>query len=549
LAYVPIKTEELKKLVMMGKRRPMNFAYNPGPKEADLLIIDRIKAPEVLSRIAKKEGDGTKVAFGTFELEGKKLTLKVPKELPGLAKKIRKYLKKLDFSFSILIQDPKGNTLESDLSEDDQTDTKEQASAPPQEARPEPPQQAENVQIEDNDANAEAAAQDTKNERDALAGRLRALQAPIGELGPVGIPLKKAAAVVVAQLKAGSLDQAEATLSKIEAGMAKIQAKAAEPKDTNESAESNSNSEAKTAPDPKALVARAGSVKQLIGQLQDVETGPAKKQLIQALADLKAKDWEAAATNLSAAENSLNAVSAAKAQEQNDDVNTENKEPDATSAVSKSQQKWEAMADQLQAKVDAAMVAKRGDPDAISRAFNYAKSQAEAGEFDSAVAAATNTVKLLKEAAKAPADAPNARVQEAADSAPDNVVAYTQSRLKWIDTRNGLQTELIKLKMAIEVQTRGVEGLEEIAQNASVLLDYLEEIDTSLEASLEELVKTPDGPQREKLKDEATKIIGTYRTTLDTDFFKSVDDNGFTNTSIRSTALNALTEVETALAA
>jgi hypothetical protein len=473
----------------------------------------------------------------------------VPKELPGLAKKMRKYLKTLNFSFSILIQDLNGNTLESDLTEGDQEDVQEQTSAPPQEPAQEPRQQEENVQNEDNDANAEVVAQDTKKERDALAGRLRDLQAPMAELGAVGLPLKKAAAVVVAQLKAGSLDQAEATLSKIEAGMAKIQAKAAEAKDTNDSPESNSNSGAETAPDPKALVARAGSVKQLIGQLQDVDSGPVKKQLIQALADLKAKDWEAAEVNLSAAENTMNAISDANAQDQNDEVNAENKEPGATGVVSKSQQKWEAMADQLQAKVDAAMVAKRGDPDAINRAFNYAKSQAEAGVYDSAVAAATNTVKLLQEAAKAPADAPNARVQEAADSAPDNVVAYTRSRLKWIDTRNGLQTELIKLKMAIEVQTRGVEGLEEIAQNASVLLDYLEEIDTSLEASLEELVTTPDGPQREKLKDEATKIIATYRTTLDTDFFKSVDDNGFTNTSIRSTALNALTEVETALAA
>ncbi len=549
MAYVPLKSEELKKLVMMGKKKPMNFAYNPGPKEADLLIIDRIKPFDVLGRIAKKEGMGKKAVAGTFELNGKKLTIKIEKELPGLAKKMRKYLKTLSFSFNILIEDLKGNMLESDLSEDEQAGTKEQADAPPKAAESEPEQQVDDVKNEHENTASKAVADDVGNERDALAGRLRALQAPIADMGPAGVPLKKAATAVVTLLKAGSLENADATLTKIEAGLAKIQAKVAKQQDANVDTGATATPDAKAAPDPKALVARAGSVKKLTAQLQDTESGPAKSHLVQALADLKAKDWAAAEASLTSAEKTLNALSDAKTKEPNDSGKAENDKTDAALAASKSQLKWEAMADQLQSKVDAAMIAKRGDPAAITRAFNYAKSQATAGEYDSAVAAATNTVKLLKEAANAPADAPNARVQEAVDAAPDNVVAYTKSRLKWIDTRNGLQTELVKLKMAIEVQTRGVEGLEEIGQNASVLLDYLEEIDTSLEASLEQLVTAPDGPQREKLKDAATKIIGTYRTTLDTEFFKSVDDNGFTKTSIRSTALTALAEVETALAA
>ena len=195
------------------------------------------------------------------------------------------------------------------------------------------------------------------------------------------------------------------------------------------------------------------------------------------------------------------------------------------------------------------MQAKSGDLDAINRAFNYAKSQAEAGAHESALKAAENTRKLLKEAAEAPEDSEDARVAEAMDATPDNVVAYRKSRLNWINTRNGLYADLVKLKMTIDAKAREIEVLEDIAQNTSALVDYLEDLDSALEDKLNALVETPDGAERQKLKEESIKIIRDYRSTLDGEFFQAVDQNGFTETKIRARALDALSGVETALAA
>ncbi|MFY0648700.1 hypothetical protein [Sulfitobacter geojensis] len=593
MAYVPMKTEELKKMVMMGKKRPMNFAYNPGPKDEDLMIIDRIKQPDVLGRTAKKEGKGTKVAAGTFELEGKKFSIKVAKELPGLAKKLRKYLKKLDFSFSIEVLDLEGAVLEADLTDEEQQQQDQKAAAAAQEDASAATQTETKETVDETDGrltqvqdgkqpeanmpDPEPAAQqsetqatqepptaDTSAQRAALSERLRALQEPVAALGKSGAPLGKAAAAVVAQIKAGSLETADATLTKIEAGLSKAQARAAAAQDAENAADAKpTETDAKPAVDTTAVRSRAAAVTKEIEGLQNTEAAPIKKLLVQALTAIRAQDVPAAEAMLAEAETALkNAPSAdaKKVEEQTEtaqnaaDANTAETEPEApedapiddAKITAKSKEKWEAMSSQIQTSVDAAMQARRGDLDAINRAFNFAKSQADAGDFTSAVAAATNTVKLLKAAATAPV---NARVQDAADAAPDNVVAYRKSRIDWNKTRTGLQAELTKLQMAIEAQTNGIEGLEEIAQNTGVLFDYLDEIDASLETTLDALLGTPDGPEREKLKDEAIKIIGTYRTTLDSDFFKSVDDNGFTNTAIRNTALTALFGVETALAA
>lgn len=588
-----MKTEELKKMVMMGKKRPMNFAYNPGPKDEDLMIIDRIKQPDVLGRTAKKEGKGTKVAAGTFELEGKKFSIKVAKELPGLAKKLRKYLKKLDFSFSIEVLDLEGAVLEADLTDEEQQQQDQKAAAPAQEDAPAARQTETKETVDETDGrltqvqdgkqpeanmpDPEPAAQqsetqatqepptaDTSAQRAALSERLRALQEPVAALGKSGAPLGKAAAAVVAQIKAGSLETADATLTKIEAGLSKAQARAAAAQEAENAAGAKpTETDVKPAVDTTSVRSRAAAVTKEIEGLQTAEADPIKKLLVQALTAIKAQDIPAAEAMLTEAETALkNAPSAdaKKVEEQTEtaqnaaDANTAETEPEASEnapiddakITAKSKEKWEAMSFQIQTSVDAAMQARRGDLDAINRAFNFAKSQADAGDFTSAVAAATNTVKLLKAAATAPV---NARVQDAADAAPDNVVAYRKSRIDWNKTRTGLQAELTKLQMAIEAQTNGIEGLEEIAQNTGVLFDYLDEIDASLETTLDALLGTPDGPAREKLKDEAIKIIGTYRTTLDNDFFKSVDDNGFTNTAIRNTALTALFGVETALAA
>lgn len=574
MAYVPIKPEEMKKLVLMGKRRPMNFAYNPGPKEDDLLIIDKIKAPEALGRTAKKEGKGTKVALGTFELEGKKLTLKVPKELPGLSKKLRKYLKKLSFSFSVEVLDANGVVLEADLSDEDQSTEDapvvhaQDGSQPEQQRREAPPETAdetatetppekatttdaelpENTSEDDTTEVQNEEAQIAQQKRDDVSERLRNLQQPVADLGSAGAALKKAAAVVVTLLKDGEVDKAEATLAKIEAGLPEAQErKAAQDAEVarQEASQTEQTEEAANdpAPDMSPLIARAAALKKAVAGIDGPEGEPIKAQLNQAFKDIKAKDAEAAEANLTAAEQAVRAVPEPAPEVQPTPEQTaqaqQPKDPNAEA-------KWTGMSDQLEEKVAAAMQTGNGDLEAINRAFDYAKSQAASGNYDSAVAAAANTVKLLKVAAE---QKTNARVAEAKDAAPDNVVNYRASRVAWGKTRSGLQAEMAKLKLAIDTQTKGIPGMEDVANNTSMMFDYVSDIDAALETVLDQLIGVPDGATREQLKKEAIGIIGNYRSTLDNEFFQAVDDNGFTNTTVRSSALTALAGVETALAA
>ncbi|KIN70280.1 hypothetical protein Z945_3656 [Sulfitobacter noctilucae] len=503
MAYTPVQPEELKKSVMMGKKRVMNLAYNPGPQGDDLLIIERIKAPEVIGRIAKKQGEGTKVAIGTFELDGKILRLTASQVVPALAKRLRKYLKTLDLSFRIEVLDPSGDLIES---EDDE-------GAQPQGAVPA-------------SAGTENAPSDT-DRKAAVTEALKAAQAPLAALGPAGNDLRKVAAAIVGLIKAGDLEKAEKALALLQRGIEKAEAQ--------DTASDQIDAKGTSTPEAKAVLARVSDVKSVLEDMPKAEADIIKAHLKQALEALSAQDIAEAEAQLALAE----ATQLSTVNPVDEDAQAASERPDPA------QQKWETAAPQLQARVDAAMAARTGDTAAILRAFDYAKSQAEAGDFTSALKAGSTTVGLLKEAA----GAPNARIREAEDSTADNTVAYVQSRLSWIKTRNGLQAELVKLKMAIDTQTKGIEGLEEIAQNTGVLFDYLDALDTSLETKLEALVETPDSPARAALKAEAIKVISHYRETLDSDFFKAVDDNGFTKTTIRSTALDALADVETALAA
>ncbi|MEP5729440.1 MAG: hypothetical protein ABJL67_08690 [Sulfitobacter sp.] len=505
MAYEPLKTEELKKRLLMGKRRAMNFAYNPGPKGADLLIIDRIKAPDVIGRTAKKEGEGPKVAFGTFEMDPKSLTLTVMQTVPGVARKFRKYLKSIDLSLKVIVLDAKGDVV--DLAED--------------EDEPETPRMS-GVTAPPNDDKQGSAAAD-------IAGRLRLLQPPLANLGAIAAPLKKAALRVVADLRAGDLKQAEGTLIKIEEGLRKVAAhraaKSAQP----------STKEDQTGPSHKDLVVRAGTIKAALDQTR--ESAPDIVQpLVKAIGLIKSGDLAGADLAMQAAEDALNAL-----QEPETDV-ADIQEPSATETdtstePSADQLEWEALCEALERDVEAALITGLGDLDAIQHSFDQASTLALAGSHSAALKAAKKTRKLLNETV------------EIEEETPTNIIAYRKSRQEWIKTHNAIAAELTKLQMAIDAEASRTEGMAQIAENTGVLLAYIDELDTTLETLLDRLIDTPQGPPHEKLKQDAVSVILTYRKTLDTDFFMAVDQNGFTDTDIRKTALNALKGVETALAA
>lgn len=543
LAYTPIKSDELKQLVLTAKRRTMNFAYNPGPKDDDLLIVDKKKSPEVIGRVAKAEGKGSKAVFGTFLIEEKKAILTTEIVLPGMAKKLRKYLKKLGLSFTIDVKDPSGKMLESDAEEDND----DQPDASAQGAQPDAPAQASEPGQQPETTAPDPALQ-------AIKTRIRDAQGPIAQLGPRGEPLKKAMTQVVLFVKSGDLPKATTLMGRIEDGLQKAQAAArdgsaqaqAQPK--TETAAPETQAKANAGPDPKALIARATSLKNVIDSLPAEDAQPIKAVLVQALGLLKSRDFSAADLRLTDAEQQINALSS-RAQDANQQDAPQDNTGSDSDANTGPEQEWLRVLARLTPLVEGAMRARKGDLDGINRAFNYAQSQAQAKEYASALKAAENTERLIRAAAELPDDAGTAAAQEAADVAPDNVVGYTRSRQNWIRTRIALKADLVKLKMSIDAATRGVEGLEEIASNTDVLLEYIDDLDTSLESTLNQLSETPDGQLREKLKQKAIEIIKDYRSTFDSEFFRAVDDNGFANTNIRGTALDALMGVEDALAA
>lgn len=106
---------EIKKQVKLMRKQPLAFAYNPGNGSDDYLCLHRTKGPSVLGREAKDEGPGNKHAFGMASVEGKILSLTCEREVPGLAKKLKKYLKSQNVNLNIRVLDADGNLLEDDI--------------------------------------------------------------------------------------------------------------------------------------------------------------------------------------------------------------------------------------------------------------------------------------------------------------------------------------------------------------------------------------------------------------------------------------------------
>jgi len=485
MASAGIEGEELKNLVKMGTKRSLSFAFCPGKKNDHVILIDRRKEPEVIAKAAKKEGSGSKVAFGTFEVKSDTMELTCGQVIPALGRTLKKYLKSQKVIVKIVVLDAEGNVLERD-EEDQPDDTSPVAIAdtPPVESTPAEP------------------ASDAKD----IARQLKAISPAISKVtGASAGSLKKAMALAVSQVKSGDLVAAEKTLAALEAAAEKLEqvedATPAEP-------ESIANPSAE---EVRALAAQAKMLRDILDKTGEPVRTKLTKALGEAIARIKSGD-------LAAADALLKKIGVAA--------------------------KWAGAETRLQPVIDKLMQEGHGDLDAINRFFNFAKEQAAAGNFDKALAAVSRVVGLVKLAAT---ETTTAAARQAQEAIPDNVVAYTKTRLAWIETRSGLRNDLEGLKSTIDKTTAEIEGLEDVPARSSGLLANLDGIDSNLEDTLEQLVESPDGDRREGLKTTARKIIDEYRALLDTDFFQAVDNNGFLNTSIRANALGSLQAVSAAL--
>lgn len=217
-----VEGSDIKQLLKVARRQPVNFAFNPAKADEDgYLALHRKKPAAVLGKEAKSEGEGTKFSFGSASLQGRLLSLRVERELPQLAKRIKRYLKANKVMVNVQVMDLDGNVIESDI-EDDLPDD-------PDLAEEEVQEDAEDQVTAGNDAPA-ADGQDPKVDAAALAKRLGFAKERIAELPDAAREkLMAAFAAVVGRIKSGDIAGATEGVDRIDAALAKLSSATAPP--------------------------------------------------------------------------------------------------------------------------------------------------------------------------------------------------------------------------------------------------------------------------------------------------------------------------------
>jgi hypothetical protein len=340
-----IEGEDLKKLLLLAKKKRLSFAFCPGPKDDHIILIDKIKSPKVLDTIAKKEGSGAKVAFGTLVLNQRTLELTCEKPVPNMPKVLKKFLQKQRIMYDVLIIDI-----------NDQVPDSDQGQAP------------ENAATESAGTTQAETAQARRKTADLVERIKVALAAISGGSGASSETLNKAKARAIAQIKAGDLQGADRTIAAIENAIASLRSKSHEP--------------------DLAAPAQFDAVTALQQKVKAID-GPAGKKLSDALAKVVAL---LDANNLKAADVLIARISQAIQKRNNPTKDS------GTSAQSPEGAHWVGAQTRLQPAIDALARSGFGDIDTIKRYFEAAGKLAAAGKFDKAMAAASRTAQLIKAA-------------------------------------------------------------------------------------------------------------------------------------------------------
>lgn len=214
VAEFPLDREGLRKALKKGREAPLAFGYNPGTLDDhdEWLAVHRTRKPEFLGRMALHEGAGTRSAYGTFTVLGAEIRLTCERTIPELARKFKAYLKWSRLPLNVVVLDPEGNVIDSDVEAldewfDEADDDGDEA-----------------VQDAAEDAVAEALpVPDRAAEGRALAARLAAVRdevaAAAGDLAP---RIRQGFAGAVALVKAGELEAAEKAVSQLELVLARL---------------------------------------------------------------------------------------------------------------------------------------------------------------------------------------------------------------------------------------------------------------------------------------------------------------------------------------
>jgi len=521
MSEMALKGAELKKLLKVAKKREIAFAYAPGKKpEDDVFSLDRKKAPDVVSRLVRKESDGSKYAFGLASVNGKVISLMCERELPNMAKSLKKLFKAEKCPMNVVILDQSGNVLEEDiedLPDDDLLDDEDD--------------------LDDEEQDDEARRKTVLE----MAGTVK------NKLGGLPENVRKALsehyASAVKALQAGDLDTAESGFKKLLAAINKVDA----PKTD------KSDGAAPPPPPPPsdpALVQLSGTAASLEKRIDGLQDGESKTKLLGVLERLnkqiEAKDIKGAAETAKVLGAAITKASAAQTQlakdtDDTDDDVAQNETPLVDHMGTEDGRAWSDAFANLEAPVLAALGKGFGDVSKMRAAWSAFTDAGSKQKYDGALKLVPGIEKLL-------ADAEAAENSEAEKDIPTNIVPFVRARLGWIKARTSLRGELGKLQNAIISQCQG-EEYEGIADDTKELFEYLDALDDKLENALEALVQEPDGKKREELKKKARSILSDFQAELETPFFKDVDgNNGFTTVSVRGTALPALSAVNSALA-
>ncbi|WP_299287397.1 hypothetical protein [uncultured Tateyamaria sp.] len=514
---------ELKKMVKLSKKRAMSFAYCPaGSPQDDVFYIDRKKKPEVIGREARAESEGTKLGFGTVESTGRVMSLTCTRELPQMAKKLKKYLKLEKCPMNVIVLDADGNVLEEDI-EDLPAD---------------PEMDADDADVVEDAAPAESGNDDAERV-DALKARAVALQGAIkGAPSAAQAPLAKGYKSAIVALKGGDLDTADATMGKLEQAIAKL----------------GNGAEAAAPPpppppsaDPMAMKLQTAATN-LGKRIEGLQDGDGKTRLETAhaalLTQIESGDFAKAAATAKALGEAITKVSAAqtKAAPSEEAASPEpTSEQAADPNASEDGQAWNAARARLEPAVMNLLERNMGDVSKMRAAWAFFTEKGDTGAFVDGMKVVPGLEKLI-------AEGEAAEQTDAEKDIPADVVPFVRARLGWSKARTQLQSEMMKLQNAILAVCQG-EEFAGMANDTKALFSYLESLDDRLEAALEALVVEPDGARRETLKGDARKVLAEYQSELQTPFFKDVDaNNGFTTVSVTGTATSALAEVDAVLA-
>lgn len=212
--------DELKNLLKIAKKRPLQFAYCPAQSaEKDLLALHRKKPGAIMAKALRAEGEGNKLAFGTLSVGGKLVTLECEKVLPALARKVKKFLKFNKVQRNVRVLDADGNLLEEDIEDlaEDPDDGDDIAAT-----------DADDTDDDDADTDDTAVGTDDTDAGDqfdasALVARIKAMEPRIAQLGEDrAAPLRKAMVAAIGFVKDANGPQAEGMLDRIDAALLKL---------------------------------------------------------------------------------------------------------------------------------------------------------------------------------------------------------------------------------------------------------------------------------------------------------------------------------------